>query len=274
MPRVSATIGHWANLPSHACVVYFEDDLVGTPDLISGLVAEMTEGLGLSADLQISTKRNQLQWSKFASKKLEAAIGGDSPSISFLVGEPSNVRLGARVVLRRNPGLGPTSDTPPHAWLAAEGARWPEARFAEVARAWFRVAATRGTPLSGGAFASTHMRNAKVEVSLEYESFEAESRDATYEQLRKEPHGLNAWEKLRRFYPITLLGPKLASRTSDDALREAGALEVEKVGASLIVDVTPTLVETWSKPYLDATAKLRALAWPWMFQHPLDKPGR
>jgi hypothetical protein len=73
---------------------------------------------------------------------------------------------------------------------------------------------------------------------------------------------------------MTLLGPKLAARTSSEALREAGSIEVEKVGESLLVDVTPTLVQTWSKPYLEATAKLRALAWPWMFQHPLDKPRR
>src|SRR5687768_16219104 len=101
------------------------------------------------------------------------------------------------------------------------------------------------------------MRNAKVEASLEYESFEGEPLDKRFEQLTKEPSSIYAWEKLRRFYPVTLLGAKLAARTSAEALREAGAIEVEKVGDSLIVDVTPTLVQTWSKPYLEATAKLR-----------------
>lgn len=268
---MTATVGHFANLPSHGCFVYFEKPLAGLPAVVAALIAAMIDELSLD-DVQISTKPGKLQWSRFAPKKVEAALAGASRDLTFLVGAPSDVHLGARIDLRGLAGYDPRMLAPPQAWLAAEATRWPAERFAAVARAWFRIVAEHGAPLSGGAFASDNMRNAKVEASREYESFEGEATDARFEHLTKEPGGVYAWEKLRRFYPITLLGPKLAAKTSPDALREAGA-GVEAIGDSLLVDVT-SLVETWSKPYLEATAKLRALAWPWMFQHPLDKPRR
>jgi hypothetical protein len=268
---MSSTVGHFARLPSHGCVAYFEQPLVESPGAVNALVAAMIDGA--LDGLQISSKWGQLQWSKYTPKKVSAALTGEARALSFLVGDPSEVHLGARIFVRGDARYDPKISEPPHVWLAAEGERWPAVRFAAVARTWFRILAEHATPLSGGAFGSDNMRNAKAEASLEYDSFYLEPRDEKFEQLKKELAAGYAWEKLRRFYPITLLGPKLAAHTSADALREAGAA-VEQVGDSLIVDVTPTLVETWSKPYLEATARLRALAWPWMFQHPLDKPRR
>ncbi len=163
---------------------------------------------------------------------------------------------------------------PPNVWLAAEATRWPEDRFVAVARSWFQIAAAQCEVLSGGVSAAANMRNAKVEASLEYESFEGEAPDPTNELIRKEPFSIYAWEKLRRVYPITLLGPKLAARTTADQLRAAGALAVTSVGSSLIFDATERLVEVRNRPYLDVTKKLRELVWPWSFQHPHDDPKR
>lgn len=248
MSRMSTTVGHFANLPSHGCVVYFEKPLVESPEIVTALVAALIEGLALD-DLQISTKWGRLQWSKYAPQKVSAAISGDARALTFLVGSPSEVHLAARIWLRADPSTDPKWLEPPHAWFAAEGTRWPADRFTAVVRAWFRIIASDGAPLSGGAFASDNMRNAKAEASLEYDSFYLEPRDERLEHLKKEPAPVHAWEKVRRIYPLTLLGPTFAARTSADALRDAGAAVVEKVGKSLIVYATPTLVETWSKPY-------------------------
>ncbi len=222
----------------------------------------------------VSTKDRFLQWSKFAWKKIDAALEHGRLSVTFLVGEPSEVHRGGRITINDKRELDRTDDAPPNIWLAAESTRWPEAKFTAVARSWFRIAATQCPVLSGGVFAAANMRNAKVEASREFESLVGEALDPTNELIRKEPFGFHAWEKVRRVYPITLLGPKLAARTSAEDLRAAGALAVEPVGSSLIFDATERLVEVWNRPYLEATTKLRELVWPWSFQHPHDDPKR
>ncbi len=176
--------------------------------------------------------------------------------------------------LGADPTVVPADYAPPLVWLAAESASWPEQRFVAIARSWFRIAATQCQVLSGGVFAAANMRNAKVEASRELESLVGEAPDPTNELIRKEPLAYHAWNKVRRVYPITLLGPKLAARTTADELRAAGALAVESVGDSLIFDATERLAEVWNRPYLDATKKLRELVWPWSFQHPHDAPKR
>ncbi len=270
---MSKTVGgHWANLPSHGCFLYLERTLGDTPEACRALIAEMIEGLGLGSEtLKISTKDRFLQWSKFTSKKVDAALEDGRLSVTLLAGEPSEVHLGGRITLG---GALLRNVAPPLVWLAAESTRWPEAQFAAVARAWFRIAATRCQVLSGGVFAAANMRNAKVEASLEFEGPVGEAADPINQLIEKEPFESHAWERVRRVYPITLLGPKLAARTSADELRSAGALAVESVGDSLIFDATERLVEVWNRPYLDATKTLRELVWPWSFQHPHDDPKR
>jgi len=267
--------GHWANLPSHGCFLYLERGLGATPQACRALIEQMTEGLGLGPDtLKVSTKDRALQWSKFAWKKIDAALENRHLSVTFLVGEPSEAHLGARIPITDKGVPDRTIDDPPNVWLAAESIRWPEERFVAVARSWFRTAATHCQVLSGGVFAAANMRNAKVEASREFEGLVGEAPDATNQLIEKEPFALHAWEKVRRVYPITLLGPKLAARTSAEQLRAAGAVAVESVGELLIFDATERLAEVWNRPYLDATKKLRELVWPWSFQHPHDDPKR
>ncbi len=249
--------GHWANLPSHGCFVYLARPLGETPKAGRALVEQMCD----------------LQWSKFAWKKIDAALDTRRLSVTFLVGEPSEVHLGGRIAITNRWELGPTDD-PPSIWLAAEASRWSEAQFAGLARSWFRIAATQCHVLSGGVFAAANMHNAKVEASREYEALAGEARHPVQVLLEKEPFGFYAWEKLRRVYPITLLGPKLAARTTAEELRAAGALAVESVGDALMFDATERLVEVWNRPYLDATKQLRELVWPWSFQHPHDDAKR
>ena len=89
---MSRVVGHWANLPSHGCVAYLARDLVGSPAVVQALVPAMIEGLAVD-DLQLSTKWGRLQWSKYAPKKVDAALAGDARALTFLVGDPSEVHL-------------------------------------------------------------------------------------------------------------------------------------------------------------------------------------
>ncbi len=190
MPGINKAVGgHWANLPSHGCFVYLERPLGDTPAAGRALVEQMTEGLGVGPEnLKVSAKDRVLQWSKFAWKKIDAALDTRQLSVTFLVGEPSEVHLGGRITITNRWELGPTDD-PPSIWLAAEASRWSEAQFVAVARSWFRIAATRCHVLSGGVFAAANMHNAKVEASREYESLVGEARHPVQVLLDKEHSG-------------------------------------------------------------------------------------
>jgi hypothetical protein len=272
---MTKTVGHWAKLRSHGCFAYLEHELVEAPQTCRALVERVIEGLGLATnEVQISTKDYRLQWSKFAWGKVDAALAKPSLAITLLVGTPSEVHLGAKIGVRLDPNLRRDSNAPPLVWLAAEAERWPAERFVAVARAWLRTLAETTRPLSGGVLAASDLRNAKIEASLEYESMHGEAPDAFAEAIGQEPIASRAWEKLRRIYPITLLGPMFAAKTNEGQLRDAGALAVERVGESLLVDAAADLVEVWSPAYLTATKRLRELVWPWSFQHPLDDPKR
>jgi hypothetical protein len=79
--------------------------------------------------------------------------------------------------------------------------------------------------------------------------------------------------KARRLYPITLLGPKLASQLTAAGALTAGALAVKEINGSLLIDAYPTVVETWEPEYLNATVKLRRWLWPHTIQNPADAVG-
>lgn len=269
---MSKTVGgHWANLPSHGCFAYLERGLGETPDACRALIEEMTKGLGLGPEtLKISTKDGHLQWSKFAWKKIDAAVENGRRSVTFLVGEPSEVHLGGRITLRNM-----RDDAPPYIWLAAESTRWPEDRFVAVARSWFRIAATQCQVISGGIVAATSLLAAKNEVSLEYEgmSFEAVSvADALFTERIHRDNAWRTWNRIRRIYPVTLLGPAFASATNAELLRAAGA-RVEAVGHALLADGHAPMIPAWDPAYLAATIELRRVAWPVTIQNLADAEG-
>lgn len=269
---MSKTVGHWANLPSNACFVYLARE---SPEACRAMIAALVDGLGLAPDeLKISTKDHQLQWSKFAWAKVDAAIAKPALSIALFVGTPQEVHLGGQLAIGWDPRFARENADPLRCWFAAEATRWPTPQFVGAARNALRAAATHGDVLSGGVLAAANLRDAKVEASLEYEGVHGEPPTRFAEQIRTERHVFHAWDKLRRVYPVTLLGPRFAAKTSEAQLRDAGALAVERVGDALLVDAAPDVVEAWSPAYLAETQRLRALVWPWSFQHPLDDPKR
>lgn len=264
-------MSHWAKVRSFGCFIYFEREVPAR-----ALLKEAIEGLGLAADAKISTKNNFLSWKKLSWKTIDAAIASpDTLAISLLVGSPDDVRLGGSITLRL-PGKFPELEPPPLTWIGAESARWPERTFTEVSRRLLKIAATHATPLSGGVLAASELRNAKVEMTQEYETFPGDDKDksqATFrERMRGDRQPEKAFEKIRRVYPITLLGPKFASQVDDSKLAAAGATNIERVNGSVIFDATPKLLEAWSPEYLAATVELQRLLWPLSFQNPADAP--
>jgi hypothetical protein len=143
-------------------------------------------------------------------------------------------------------------------------------------RSWLAVVGAQGAGSSGGVVAYTNLLGLKNEVSEEREAMAFE-RITTADMLhrwrldRDHVHPL-AHHELRRLYPITLLGPRLASVGNVELLRAAGA-RVEHVGTSLLVQTYPEIVSAWSPEYLASTVALRNLAWPISIQNPADVLG-
>jgi hypothetical protein len=186
-----------------------------------------------------------------------------------MVGVPSKVHLGARLRLRT------THDAPPCAWFCAESHRWPADQLVAAGRRWLALAAEQAEPISGGVAAATSLLAAKNEVSLEYEgmAFEAVSvADQLFTERIHADHAWRTWNRIRRIYPVTLLGPAFAGAANADLLRAAGA-RVEAVRDSLIVDGHAPVIPAWDPAYLAATVELRRAAWPVTIQNLADAEG-
>jgi hypothetical protein len=260
----------WAEVPSFGCVIYFEREPVEAAGLlIEALVAD----LGLGREVKMSTKG---RWRGLDRKAVDAAIASPATRmIALLVGTPTDVRLGGWTDLHLAPPINEFR-APPFGWFVAESQRWPEAMFVPAARRWFQLAARHTVPISGGVLAAADLRNAKGEITqnLEYSSNEVlkPGQILFKDRMRQEPGVHHLKTKLRRVYPITLLGPRLASQVEVSALQEAGATKIESINGSIIFDATPSLIEAWSPEFLAATTALRRLLWPISTQSPVDDP--
>ncbi|NVB84173.1 MAG: hypothetical protein HOV81_37705, partial [Kofleriaceae bacterium] len=231
------TLGPWINLPAIGCIVYDESDPAEAPGLVRAWISEVIDGLAIAERELKLVARNGARWRNFAWRAVDDAIADpDVQSLSLLVGAPTEVHLGAELALRSF-----RSAFAPHyatSWLIAESKRWPADRLAAVGRRWLTLAATHGTPISGGVFAATTLRNAHMEASLVHESDDGElyTPAETLFRDRLQDQVDNASTKLRRLYPITLLGRRFASPANAELLRSAGACLVEPFGESLIVE--------------------------------------
>ncbi|HWO17602.1 MAG TPA: hypothetical protein VNO30_02460 [Kofleriaceae bacterium] len=241
------------------------------------MIEALVTDLGLGGDVKMATKG---RWRGLDRKAVNAAIASPATrAISLLVGTPLDVRLGGWIELHLPPPIGEIareSTVPPLGWFAAESQRWPEATFVVAARRWLQLAAKHAAPISGGVLAAADLRNAKVEIAQEFETYPGEVPDRSPTSFRgrmeQEPPDYHLKTKLRRVYPITLLGPRLASQVDVGALQDAGATNVESINGSIIFDSTRSLIEAWSPEFLATTTALRRLLWPLSTQNPVDDP--
>lgn len=263
---------HWASVPSFGCFIHFSGDVP-----VRALLEELVTKFDLAREAQVSTKNYQLRWKKFSWKVIDAAISdAQTLSIAMLVGTPTDVRLGGMIWLRNDPAFPGPPSKPLLTWFGAESGRWPEPVFTSVARNWLHIAASQGNPLSGGVLAAANLRNAKIEMTREFETSPGQGIDRSPTsftgRLVADPPSSDAWEQISRVYPVTLLGPKFASQIDYGKLVAAGAKNVEQVNGSIIFDASEHLLEAWSPEYLAATVELRRLLWPLSFQNPADDP--
>jgi hypothetical protein len=268
------TLGPWINLPAIGCVVYDEGDPAEAPGLVRAWISEVIDGLGLAEGEVKLVARIGARWRGFAWRAVDKAIGDPAvKALNLLVGTPVEVHLGVELALRSFR----SALVPPYAtsWLIAETERWPADRLAAIGRRWLTLAAMHGTPVSGGVFAATTLRNARMEASLAHESDDGELYTPAETLFRDRLHDqvYDASTKLRRLYPITLLGRRFASPENAELLRTAGARLVEPVGESLIVEANAPMVPAWSPEFLAATVELRRLLWPFSLQNPADAEG-
>jgi hypothetical protein len=281
-----------ADAPSLGCFVYLARPLVETPELVRALLRATLDGLRIDpqhvrrqragdghvrrgawlerglhlASASDATRGSRLR--RFRWPAIDEALGpGGAHELGLLVGTTIDVHLTGRLDLA-------TAAPPYAAWLVAETDTWPVAQLAPVLRSWLALAAAHGEPWSGGVFAAPDLRRAKIEASLEPEAGDAETFTPSELLFR---HRLRAdagdVDLLRRVYPLTLVGPRIAQRIDLGSLRRAGAVEVTPIGASLLVQATRAIAPAWDPAHLAATAELRRFLWPLTRKNAADAAG-
>ena len=266
----------FVDAPGLGCVVYHARDPVEIPELVRREIQALIEGLGVAAaELQVQTSERGA-WRPFTWRSVEAACAKPTlESIWLLVGDSATVHASAQVWLRRKP-RDPEFWPPGTSWFVADAARWQGARIAAVGRQWLELAAEHGAAISGGVLAGTSLRDAWVETRGIFAFGAGEVITPAQGLLQERLHGddlRGTWSKIRRIYPLTLLGPRFASNHNAQLLRAAGALRVQELGGSLIVDASAEVVPAWAPAYLASTTALRRLAWPITLQNPADAEG-
>lgn len=261
-------------VPAVGAISYFGADLAKDAARLRALWEQVLSLIQISsADVQAALYRKPMQQGKWRKKlwpAFDQALGEEDVEVlNLLVGTPVNVRFAATIQLRRN--WKSAISWPLHMSFVCETQTWPEQRVGEAARAFLRGVAGISSAVSGGAFRAPtlnqgmHEVHDGVSISQEPKAFQ----DRIGEDSFLDPY----MTKARRLYPLTLLGPKLASQVSAEGARAAGALAVEEINGSLLIDAFPKIVETWDPEFLKATAELRRWLWPHTIQNPADASG-
>jgi hypothetical protein len=262
------------SISSVGAIVYFDR---GLDEQATGLRALLEQVLSLiqisAADVQAGLFRAPSRQGKWR-KKLWAAFDEamseeDVRVLNLLVGTPLDVRFTAKIQLRRD--LVSAISWPLHASFACETQTWPAQRVGDAGRAFLEGMTSLCTLLSGGVFQAPTLGQAMHEMHTGY-SLSQEPK-AFQDRIGVDMRLDNYWTMARRLYPITLLGPKLASQVTAAEARAAGALAVKEINGSLLIDAYPTVVETWDPEFLKATVELRRWLWPHTIQNPADAVG-
>jgi hypothetical protein len=241
------------------------------------MLERMFSQIGISAaDVQAAIYRvpfKQGRWRKQLWKAFDEAIdAADVKVLNLLVGTPQDVRLAATLQLRKDPDPRRAAAGPLYIGFACECETWPAEAICSAARSLLEsVAGLTPGPLSGGVFRAPMFNQAAYEIH-DGANLQGEPKEF-YDRISFDMQLDSYWTKARRLYPITLLGPKLASRVSAADATAAGALAVQERNGSLVIDAYPTVVETWDPAYLKATVALRKWLWPHTIQNPADAIG-
>ena len=261
-------------IPAVGAIAYFGEDLAKEAELLRDLWEQVLSLIQISpGEVQASLFRKpfrQGKWRKKLWSTFDEALGEDEVEVlNLLVGTPLDVRFAAKIQLRGNW----TSSVawPLHMSFVCETKTWPAQRVGDATRAFLRGVASISSAISGGAFRAPtlgqgmHEVHGGVSISQEPKAFQ----DRIGGDALLDPY----LTKARRLYSLTLLGPKLASQVSAEEARAAGALAVEEIHGSLLIEAYPSIVETWDPQFLKSTVDLRKWIWPHTIQNPADAGG-
>ena len=255
---------------------YFESD----PALHAGVARSTLDAIlrqlgALEADVKMSVYKGHQdgRLRGFKWKAIDEAIASpDVQVLNLVIGAPMDVWFTAKLQLRSdpNPRLRPSS---PRCFYFASELRTSSApALIEAGKEMLRQIARDARPISGGVLAAPTFNQTYCEVE---DSGNSEQESTAYrDRIRVDAYGASdRRSKARRIYPITLLGPKLAGQVAAADARAAGALAVEEINGSLLIDAYPTVVETWDPGFLKATVELRRWLWPHTIENPADAAG-
>jgi hypothetical protein len=257
-------------------IVYVANSLSSQAAEMRQLLETMFSRIGISpGDVQAELFRTPFRQGKWR-KKLwpafdEAMSEDDVEVLNLLVGTPLDVRFTAKLQLRKDPDPRRAPRAPLHLSFVCESQTWSAQHICDAARVFLESMSNITTPISGAVFHAPTFGQAMHEMHTGY-SLSQESKPFQ-DRIGVDMNLDNYWTKARRLYPITLLGPKLASEVTAADARAAGALAVKEINGSLLIDAYPTVVETWDPEFLKATVELRRWLWPHTIQNPADAVG-
>jgi len=256
---------------------YFESDPALHAGVARSTLDAIVRQLGApEADVKMSvykgTQEGRLRGFKW--KAIDEAIASpDVQVLNLVIGTPMDVWFTAKLQLRSSPDPRRRPSSPRCFYFASELRTSNAPALVEVGRAMLaEIAAAASGPISGGVLAAPTFNQAYCEVE---DSGNSEQESISYrDRIRVDAYGASDRRtKARRLYPITLLGPKLASQVTAAEAVAAGALAVKEINGSLLIDAYPTVVETWDPEFLKATVELRKWLWPHTIQNPADAVG-
>ncbi|MCE9573524.1 MAG: hypothetical protein K8W52_10235 [Deltaproteobacteria bacterium] len=255
--------------------VYFGADPAGAAGLVEAAVEVLESGLGLTKLSQMSLYRmpfHQGKWRGYARKAVDEALANaDVAVINLRVGSPDSPDMVAKLQVRSDPDPHRAPTGPRSIGFVCETRAWTPDVVVAVGRQLLEAAARLGSPISGGVFRAPtfHQGHCEIGDTIDYDPEAPAFRD----RMSFDRKDYLRWEKARRLYPVTLLGPKLASQVTADQATAAGAIAVQEINGSLLIDAYPTIVETWDPEFLRATLELRRWLWPNTIQNPADNVG-
>jgi hypothetical protein len=266
------------NIPTFGAFIYFEKDPAAYDELAHSVMEALLDSATISlGEFRMSfyrTPRKKSKWRSFNWKAFdEASVDHLVEVIDLSIGSTDDdVSFHSMLELRSNPDPRLRSDSPRQFSSVVESRGDSVIGVVKATRRMLEISAQKAEPLFGGCFRSQSFVQADCEVDYPF-SYEREKQEFKERIHIDRKYASDRWTKARRLYPITLLGPKLASQVSASDALAAGALAVQEINGSLLIDAYPTVVETWDPEYLKATVNLRKWLWPHTIQNPADAVG-
>jgi hypothetical protein len=173
--------------------------------------------------------------------------------------------------LRHNPEV-PLSYQPPGVWyLVVGGPRWPTARLQDAALALLGGCAAALPILHGGATLMAGREQALSEASLVGVDLASQPEEFVRRWRYDSRNDRLLWEKARRVYWATLLGPRLAKEAGGaPAAWAAGAAEAREINGALLLCATPSIADSITSSFPTQLQKLRRWLWPFLIQNPSE----